>query len=49
MLGQQVSYEGAHGAVKGVIVSAWKYNNVEYVLVKDAQGGYHGARREDVG
>ena len=47
MLGQQVSYEGAHGSVKGVIVSAWKYNNVEYVLVKDAQGGYHGVRSED--
>ena len=46
MLGARVTFTGAHGRVEGVIVAVYRYNGVEYALVRDASGGYHGYAME---
>ncbi len=48
MIGTRVSFTGAQGPVTGVLVSIWVFAGVEYALVRDASGGYHGYRVEEV-
>jgi len=48
-LGQRADFEGQNGHVVGIIVSLWTFGGVAYALVRDASGGYHGYRAEEVG
>ncbi len=41
-IGSRVSFVGINGPVVGTVVSLWEFHGVEYALVRDAAGGWHG-------
>jgi len=48
-IGQRVSFSGVNGPVVRVVVSLWEYRGVEYALVRDAGGGWHGYAVSEMG
>lgn len=45
-VGKRVEFAGVNGRVGGIVVSEYRYNGTEYVMVRDAGGGYHGYTKE---
>lgn len=46
--GKRVEFAGVSGSVDGIVVSEYRYNGIEYVMVRDVGGGYHGYATERV-
>lgn len=47
-VGRRVEFAGVSGRVDGIVVSEYRYNGIEYVMVRDVGGGYHGYAKEGV-
>lgn len=46
--GKGVGFSGVNGRVGGIVVSEYRYNGIEYVMVRDTGGGYHGYAKEGI-
>jgi len=45
-VGKRVWFAGVCGRVDGIVVGEYRCNGIEYVMVRDAGGGYHGYAKE---